>query len=329
MQTNNSKPPAASDLPSEAGREMAEEVRQSAPDFGVPKWLRNSDFSTHLAECFDVSYGMGQAFERAKAVLDKPPAAGDLLSDLVARFSAALLDKLQAAEEKYGWENGWIETGWEADCQQALLKHLGKSDPRDVAAYCAFLWHHGWPTVAPTPPATSDLRELAADFLWERYYATEEDNTITREDLIVNDGSCEALATLFAIIRVEGKAEGLALGKPPAASDLRERALREARNLLADDPDEMDEDWLAGIVVAARADAKVEGWEDAREQCARLVEEACGPDDSDLAERAADAYNQGSMKRPVAERLQDHGAVIAAAIRAANRPSPTEREELK
>jgi hypothetical protein len=53
---------------------------------------------------------------------------------------------------------------------------------------------------------------------------------------------------------------------PPAASDLRERALKEARDLLADDPDEMDENWLAGIIAAIRAEAKAEGWEDAENE---------------------------------------------------------------
>lgn len=61
----------AYDPPSETGREMAEEVRQSAPDFGVSKWPRDSDFSIHLAECFDVMYGMGRAALRDVALAEK------------------------------------------------------------------------------------------------------------------------------------------------------------------------------------------------------------------------------------------------------------------
>jgi hypothetical protein len=77
---------------------------------------------------------------------------GDPLVDLVDRFSAALLAKLQAAREKYGYDEGWRESGWKADCQKHLIAHLAKGDPRDVAAYCAFMWHHGWRTIAPTAP---------------------------------------------------------------------------------------------------------------------------------------------------------------------------------
>jgi hypothetical protein len=33
------------------------------------------------------------------------------------------------------------------ECQQHLSEHLAKGDPRDVAAYAAFCWYHGWPTV--------------------------------------------------------------------------------------------------------------------------------------------------------------------------------------
>lgn len=71
----------------------------------------------------------------------------DPLADLVARFSAALLEKLRAAEKKYGRKDDWLEPNWQADCQRQLLDHVAKGDPRDVAAYAAFCWHHGWPTV--------------------------------------------------------------------------------------------------------------------------------------------------------------------------------------
>lgn len=73
-------------------------------------------------------------------------ASPDPLADLVARFSAALLEKLRAAEQKYGRKDDWLEPNWEADCQRQLLEHVAKGDPRDVAAYAAFCWHHGWPT---------------------------------------------------------------------------------------------------------------------------------------------------------------------------------------
>lgn len=70
----------------------------------------------------------------------------DPLADLVARFSAALLEKLRAAEKKYGRKDDWLDPNWESDCQRQLLEHVAKGDPRDVAAYAAFCWHHGWPT---------------------------------------------------------------------------------------------------------------------------------------------------------------------------------------
>jgi hypothetical protein len=76
----------------------------------------------------------------------------DRLADLVARFSAALLEKLRAAEQKYGRKNDWLDPNWEADCQRQLLEHVAKGDPRDVAAYAAFCWHHGWPTSTLSRP---------------------------------------------------------------------------------------------------------------------------------------------------------------------------------
>lgn len=67
---------------------------------------------------------------------------------LVDRFAVALKEKLYAAEAKYGWKNGWLKSDWRVECQHGLLRHVGKGDPLDVAAYAAFCWHHGWPTAS-------------------------------------------------------------------------------------------------------------------------------------------------------------------------------------
>jgi hypothetical protein len=56
-----------------------------------------------------------------------------------------------------------------------------------------------------------------------------------------------------ARVRAAIAALGQATVATPPASDL-----ERARNLLADDPDEMDEDWLASIIAAVRAEAKAE-----------------------------------------------------------------------
>lgn len=67
-------------------------------------------------------------------------------ADLVLRFASALADKLYKAEQKYGRSTDWMKSDWYDDCLQSLWEHIEKGDPRDVAAYCAFMWHHGWVT---------------------------------------------------------------------------------------------------------------------------------------------------------------------------------------
>ncbi|UTJ46154.1 hypothetical protein NLZ15_14985 [Atlantibacter subterranea] len=67
-------------------------------------------------------------------------------ADLVSRFAAALAEKLHKAEQKYGYDDDWKKDGWSTQCQSHFHQHIAKGDPRDVAAYCAFMWHHGWPT---------------------------------------------------------------------------------------------------------------------------------------------------------------------------------------
>lgn len=67
-------------------------------------------------------------------------------ADLVVKFAEALADKLAASQKKYGYTNGWKRNDWQEECSKDLLQHVESGDPRDVAAYCAFMWYHGWRT---------------------------------------------------------------------------------------------------------------------------------------------------------------------------------------
>lgn len=69
---------------------------------------------------------------------------GSATDELVDRFAAALKEKLRAAEAKYGRNDAWLRSDWRDELVQHLQEHVQKGDPRDVAAYCAFAWHHGW-----------------------------------------------------------------------------------------------------------------------------------------------------------------------------------------
>jgi hypothetical protein len=62
---------------------------------------------------------------------------------LVHNFALALAAKLAAAEKKYGYGDNWARLDWADECREHLREHVEKGDPRDVAAYCAFLWFHG------------------------------------------------------------------------------------------------------------------------------------------------------------------------------------------
>lgn len=74
---------------------------------------------------------------------------------LVERFSAALAAKLRAAEEKYGYSDGWKTDDWETECRRQLYLHAEKGDPRDVAIYAAFCWARGWSTRKPNAEVVS------------------------------------------------------------------------------------------------------------------------------------------------------------------------------
>lgn len=90
---------------------------------------------------------------------------------LVDRFAAALKEKLAAAEEKYGYSDGWATDDWMGECRKELRKHVAKGDPLDVAAYCAFLWHHGEATTGKEevcdPPMGIDTPQRPAAPAWQ------------------------------------------------------------------------------------------------------------------------------------------------------------------
>lgn len=76
---------------------------------------------------------------------------------LVARFAGALAGKLHEAEQKHGYSDGWKDPSWMDECREQLLAHVAKGDPRDVAAYSAFLWYHGEKTWVSVESAGSTI----------------------------------------------------------------------------------------------------------------------------------------------------------------------------
>ena len=92
---------------------------------------------------------LGKAFPSEEVRIKIPSGLYSATGDLVVGFAEALAEKLHKADLEYGHGDSWIEDDWRRRCQRELIRHIKKGDPRDVAAYCAFMWYHGWPTVFP------------------------------------------------------------------------------------------------------------------------------------------------------------------------------------
>jgi hypothetical protein len=92
----------------------------------------------------DKNLGMAMPFqfEQGHWPLKLHPAT----ANLVLRFASALAWKLLRSQEKYGYVDNWARTSWAEEARRHLRDHHEKGDPLDVAAYCAFMWHHGWST---------------------------------------------------------------------------------------------------------------------------------------------------------------------------------------
>lgn len=81
--------------------------------------------------------------------------------NLVADFCTALAEKLYKAQLKYGYDADWKQDGWHTQCLAHFHQHIAKGDPRDVAAYCTFMWYHGWKTESVSVPVVPE--ECPAD----------------------------------------------------------------------------------------------------------------------------------------------------------------------
>lgn len=90
-------------------------------------------------------------FSFTELAIDVPAGLHPRTADLVRRFAAALAEKLAAAEARHGYSDNWASPDWMGECRAKLVEHVAKGDPRDVAAYAAFLWHHGERTSLPAP----------------------------------------------------------------------------------------------------------------------------------------------------------------------------------
>lgn len=97
-----------------------------------------------------------------KSILSVPPELHPDTQKLVTDFCTALAEKLYKAQLKYGHSDNWSYANWEIECQTAFHEHIAKGDPRDVAAYCAFMWYHGWRTEAK--PVLPETLVKAVDF---------------------------------------------------------------------------------------------------------------------------------------------------------------------
>lgn len=80
--------------------------------------------------------------EKRAFMLSTPKGLHPDTQSLVAMFAHKIAVKLFHAQEKYGYSDGWKNPDWMDECRKKLREHVEKGDPRDVAAYCAFLdWH--------------------------------------------------------------------------------------------------------------------------------------------------------------------------------------------
>lgn len=118
--------------------ELAQSLKRratSAKEFGESLYVKADDV-----------LALVDALEKAHQAPSMPLGLHPDTQKLVADFCTALAEKLYKAQLKYGYDTDWEQDGWTSQCQAHFHQHIAKGDPRDVAAYCAFMWWHGWST---------------------------------------------------------------------------------------------------------------------------------------------------------------------------------------
>lgn len=130
-------------------------------------------------------------------------------ADLVDRFAAELKSKLAKAESKYGYRDEWLKPDWQDELTKSLAEHIQKGDPRDVAAYCAFAWHHEW-SVTPNINWKAEWEAVCSARIADRDRSQE---IINERDAWIAELLQQAKVTTPA--RAEAQDEGAA-GKPVA-----------------------------------------------------------------------------------------------------------------
>ncbi|AOV13607.1 MULTISPECIES: hypothetical protein [Klebsiella] len=117
------------------------------PETGVTYVETNPQSVENIRNGYGIKVEITPLYRHAQPVpVVVPEGVNPETTDLVLRFASALADKLYKAEQKYGRSTDWMKDDWYDDCLQSLWEHIEKGDPRDVAAYCAFMWWHGWST---------------------------------------------------------------------------------------------------------------------------------------------------------------------------------------
>lgn len=114
----------------------------------------------HELDCAEIA--LAALTQPASPALKLPDGLNETTAKLVISFATALAEKLHLSEVKYGWSDAWKNPGWQDKCLADFNHHIGKGDPRDVAAYCAFMWFHGWTTSRLNAPHTAPIEPICA-----------------------------------------------------------------------------------------------------------------------------------------------------------------------
>ncbi|EDV2893487.1 DUF550 domain-containing protein [Salmonella enterica] len=144
--------------------------------------------------------------------------------NLMADFCTALAEKLYKAQLKYGYDADWKQDGWATQCLSHFHQHIAKGDPHDVAAYCAFMWYHGWKTESVSGPVVpeecpADISVLMA----------------SHSDSLFNDDDAQEIWNACRAVMLQSKYRDLSQPVDPQISEYEKIMLQAGNSLVIPD----------------------------------------------------------------------------------------------
>lgn len=127
-------------MPGKTAAEVRQLAQEKADDLLKKANIRPTKAPSELSsERWETEWAVEDVVE----ILEWNSILSETETEALARFVVAMMNKIEDAAEKYGWEDDFADEDRVPAMKEALAEHIKKGDPVDVAIFACFLHYHG------------------------------------------------------------------------------------------------------------------------------------------------------------------------------------------